>query len=156
MKVKLAILTLVISACSRNEVAYTASHSIDPAGWHQDSVVAFAVPVEDTVASYEVVVSLRTNNAYPYQNLYTFRSIASERGTELADTAEYPLADATGRWLGSGVGELKTHDFVLRNQPLRFRKTGVYTFAFAQGIRDTLLPGIEDIVLTLNRVKSEP
>ena len=156
MKVNLIILVFLSVACSREDITYTSSHKIDQAGWHQDSVVRFMVPVEDTLSSYKVVVSLRTNNTYPYQNLYLFRESSSDRGREMADTAEYPLADATGRWLGTGVGDLKTHDFVVRNQPLRFRKTGMYAFSFTQGMRDTLLPGIEDIVLTLNRVTPEP
>jgi gliding motility-associated lipoprotein GldH len=145
----------LLVGCARPEVWDTEVKHLPSRGWHADSTLRFQWEVADTTASVEVIITLRHDASYPYQNLYLFRSLHSVRGQELADTAEYPLADATGAWLGTGVGELKSRDFVLRNQAVRFKKPGKYTLELTQGMRDTVLPGIKDVVVTIQKVENQ-
>ena len=122
---------------------------VESVGWHQDSTASFQVEITDTNAPYMVIFNLRANDAYPYSNLYLFREIRSEEGLEYRDTAEVTLADAYGRWLGEGIGELKTYSRPYRAQPLRFNRKGTYTFTFTQAMRTAQLPGVEAVGLTL-------
>jgi gliding motility-associated lipoprotein GldH len=146
---------ILAAGCAKPDVWYTEVKHMPASGWHADSTLAFEWQVADTSASVEVIVTVRHDASYPYQNLYLFRTLQSVRGKELADTAEYPLADATGAWLGTGVGEVKSRDFVLRNQAVRFKKPGRYTLELTQGMRDTVLPGIKDIVVTIQQVENQ-
>ncbi|WP_421751553.1 gliding motility lipoprotein GldH [Croceimicrobium sp.] len=118
-------------------------------GWFADSIASFEVEIEDTLSSYLIYFNMRGNNNYPYSNLYLFRKIYSEEGMEYSDTANLTLADPFGKWLGEGVGELKTFQRVFRREPLRFTKAGTYRFEFVQAMREDPLPGVEDIGISI-------
>lgn len=124
-------------------------------GWHKDSSLTFEVEIEDTNAAYQVVWYLRNNNAYPYRNIFLFRKIASERGVEFADTSEFFLADPYGKWLGKGVGELKTNTWPFKKQLIYFNKEGKYTFTLQQAMRTEYLEGVEDVGLGVFKVDTE-
>lgn len=127
--------------------------SVDESGWLADSGASFQVEIEDTNSSYAIVFNLRANDNYPYSNLYLFRKIRSEKITEYADTAQIFLADAYGRWLGDGIGELKTFQRPYRREPLSFRKKGTYTFEFSQAMREKALTGVEEVGLTIYKIE---
>lgn len=127
--------------------------SVDESGWLADSSASFQVEIEDTNSSYAIVFNLRANDNYPYSNLYLFRKIRSEKITEYADTAQIFLADAYGRWLGDGIGELKTFQRPYRREPLSFRKKGTYTFEFSQAMREKALTGVEEVGLTIYKIE---
>jgi len=128
---------------------------VSDSGWHADSVVHFTVDIEDTAAAYQVAWHLRHNSNYPYSNIFLFREVESEKGIEFADTAEFPLADAYGKWLGKGVGELKTNTWPYKKQLLLFNEPGEYRFSLQQAMRTERLTGLEDIGLSIYKVKPE-
>lgn len=145
---------LFISACS--ERPYFEQYlPVSKQGWHLDSAASFEVEIKDTTSTYAVLFNLRANDAYPYSNIYLFRSVFSDDGLEYQDTAQVILADAYGKWLGDGIGELKTFTRPFRAQPLRFNRRGTYTFKFVQGMRDTLLTGVEDVGLTIYKEEND-
>lgn len=123
--------------------------------WHQDSIIQFVVPVEDNSATYAVSVKLRHNADYPYSNLYMFRTISSVNGVEYTDTVNYTLADASGKWLGSGIGEVKTMIWPYSRRGLQFTNAEKYTFSLQHGMRDTLLEGVMDVGLEINKITEE-
>ncbi len=118
-----------------------------PNGWHADSVLQFPVKIVDASLSYSVTVKMRHNGNYPYSNIYMFRKIESAKGIEYQDTVNFVLADPTGKWLGSGVGELKTMVWAYRANALKFSQPGNYVFSLAHGMRADVLPGIENVGL---------
>lgn len=146
-----SIILLVFGLLACSERPFYEEYQHLEAGWHQDSVLRFAVPIEDTLSSYSVMLRLRGNDQYPYANLYLFRSIQSDRGLEYRDTANLTLADPYGKWLGEGIGELKTFSRAFRREPMRFNRSGVYTFEIQQAMRRELLPGLEDVGLSIYR-----
>lgn len=148
------VVALALHSCGEQAV-YEQFRSVSERGWYKDSVVTFDVEIEDTTAAYQVVWYLRNNNDYPYSNIYLFRKIASERGVEFADTAEFFLADPYGRWLGKGVGELKTNTWPFRKDLLYFNREGTYTFSLQQAMRTDYLEGVEDVGLGVFKVDTE-
>lgn len=123
--------------------------------WHQDSIATFTFEVDDVEATYSIALKLRHNADYPYQNLYIFRTIESPTGREFADTANLVLADNYGKWLGSGVGELKTMSWGYSRKSLKFNKAEKFIFSIQHGMRDTLLVGVSDIGLEIFKNKEE-
>jgi gliding motility-associated lipoprotein GldH len=149
------IITVAFLFSSCNESPYFEEYlSVGEAGWQADSTASFQVEIEDTTCSYALVFNLRANNNYPYSNLYLFRKILSEESTEYADTAQIFLADAYGRWLGDGIGALKTFQRPYRKNPLSFRKKGLYTFEFSQAMRTNALDGVEEVGLTIYKIEN--
>ena len=102
-----------------------------------------------------VYLKLRHDNNYAFRNIWFFRTIESERGIEYADTINYVLADETGKWLGSGIGNKKLVTMPLRTQALRFNKPGAYDFNIQHGMRDTSLAGLSEIGLEVFSNNSE-
>ena len=154
----LAPLLLIIAAAfnlsSCDERPYFEEYlKVDKNGWIADSSAQFQVQIDDTSSAYALVFNLRANDNYPYSNLYLFRKILSEESTEYADTAQLFLADAYGRWLGDGIGELKTFQRAYRREPLSFRKKGIYTFEFRQAMRTDALSGVEEVGLTVYKIE---
>ncbi len=129
--------------------------AIPDQGWHQDSVVTFEVMIEDTASAYRVGWHLRNNNNYPYSNIFLFREVTSQRGREFADTAEFMLADPYGKWLGKGVGELKTNSWPFKDQLLMFKQPGAYVFKLQQAMYPEYLQGLEDVGLSIYKVSPE-
>ena len=142
-----------MSSCGKAPM-YDSFMSIEN-GWHSDSVLTFNVPVKDIESQYYVSMNVRHNADYPYQNLYLFRTISSASGIEYQDTVDLTLADDRGKWLGEGIGELKTMAFAYGRGGLRFTNIGKYTFTLQQGMRDTLLSGITDVGLTIELIEEQ-
>ncbi len=62
------------------------------------------------------------------------------------------LADDTGRWLGSGWGNLY-HVKVPYQVGVRFAETGEYTFRIVQGMREIDLMGIHNVGLRIEKAE---
>tara|TARA_B100000678_G_scaffold290808_1_gene304862 strand:- start:16 stop:531 length:516 start_codon:yes stop_codon:yes gene_type:complete len=156
VKGKIFIYTLILLglySCGEKPY-YEAYVEIPEKGWRADSIITFNVDVKDTSSEFLIRLNLRNNSNYPYQNIFLFREIRSSRGLEFRDTVEYPIADAYGKWLGDGLGELKTHKWPFSMKALHFKKSGKYTFRIQQAMREQVLPGVEDVGLTIFKASS--
>lgn len=120
--------------------------------WDKNDSYRFQFDIDDTTASYDMLIKLRHNNTYNYSNVYFFVTVSSPEGFVKKDTLQYMLAEPGGKWLGEGIGELKTNLFLYGDQ-VRFPKEGTYTFEIVQGMREEQLEGFEDIGLRV--AKSE-
>ena len=138
--------SVLVAACSSRTV-FSEFRNIPLSGWDKDSVLVYEVGITDTVATYDVVLSLRHGQNYPYQNIWFF----VENGlTEQTDTLEYYLADQRGRWLGNGFGD--RHEMpCLIDQNVRFPHSGEYVFKVHHGMREDLLQGVTEVGLTVEK-----
>ncbi|WP_417600494.1 gliding motility lipoprotein GldH [Owenweeksia hongkongensis] len=144
---------ILLASCGPSPI-YEAYVPVSKNGWFKDSLVSFDVEIDDTLAAYQIVWHLRNNDVYEYSNIYLFRSVASDRGIEFSDTAEFTLADAYGKWLGDGVGELKTNTWPFKQGYLQFNRSGNYTFTLQQAMRVDYLKGVEDIGLGVYKIEN--
>ncbi|HCY42792.1 MAG TPA: gliding motility lipoprotein GldH [Prolixibacteraceae bacterium] len=132
-----------IVSCDRKRV-FEAYKTLDNNGWNKDSVVIFDVALSDTIRNHNLYVNIRNKGTYPYSNLWLFLSVGSPDGKMITDTVEFSLAEASGRWKGSGIGDLHDNQ-ILYKSSVYFPHKGNYTFHIKQGMRDNVLPGIRDI-----------
>ena len=143
------LLIIGIQSCDRKRV-FEAYRTLDKKGWNKDSLVVFNVKLTDTTRNHNLYVNIRNKGTYPYSNLWLFLSIGSPDGKILTDTVEFSLAEASGRWKGSGIGDL--HDnHILYKSSVYFPHKGDYTFQIKQGMRDNVLQGIRDIGLRIEK-----
>lgn len=149
----LAFALLLLAACGQAPVY----DSFKPIGgkWYADSVLAFSFPVENVDETYAVNIKLRHNANYPFANLYMFRTISSVNGLEYQDTVNFTVADPRGKWLGDGVGEVKTMVWPYRANTIKFNTPGIYTFTLQQGMREEALTGVMDVGLEVFVVTEE-
>ena len=158
MKTKLIKQILVVVAgiilaigCDRNRV-YESYAGIGDRGWHKDSVLLFQFEIHDTLQAHNLYVNIRNKGNYPNSNIWLFLSVVSPAGEVVADTVEFMLADASGRWFGSGIGDLFDNQFPYRSNIL-FPSSGTYEIRIHHGMRVDLLKGIRDVGI---RVEKRP
>ena len=132
----------LLFSCSENAL-YFQYQVIQDTAWEKSKVYYFTFFVEDTTTAYTVLLDIRNNNRYPYQNLWLFSNEEPPIGPLVRDTIECLLADEFGKWYGHGIS-LYESTFPIREN-YRFPCPGQYTFSFRQGMRDSILPGIQEI-----------
>ena len=138
-----------IVSCDRKRV-FEAYKQLDEKGWNKDSVVVFKVALKDTTRNHNLYVNIRNKGTYPYSNLWLFLTIGSPDGKQLTDTVEFALAEPSGRWKGSGIGDLHDNQILFKSSVF-FSHKGNYTFQIKQGMRDNVLQGIRDIGLRIEK-----
>ncbi len=150
----LAALALVFSACN-NDVVFQAGKDFENADWNKDSMVVFNYMATDTTGIYDIIVDVRNQDDYPYQNFWLFVNSFSPDGRVYRDTLDCILADNYGRWIGRGAGSL--HQLpVSYMQRIQFPIKGNYRFELVQGMRDDTIHGISDIDISICHSPIEP
>jgi len=119
--------------------------------WHFDSVSRFDVNVKDTSLNYNVFVNIRHTEAYPYLNLWLFLEKTHTNGQKERDTIGVEVADIYGKWMGSGSTSLIQLAVPL-HQNIKFTEPGEYSFVLRHGMRDTLLTGIKNIGIRIEKM----
>ncbi|MDP3434324.1 MAG: gliding motility lipoprotein GldH, partial [Bacteroidota bacterium] len=113
-------------------------------------VVVFKVELTDTIRNHNWYVNIRNKGTYQYSNLWLFLSVGSPDGITRTDTVEFSLAEASGRWKGSGLGDLHDNQILYKSSVYLPHK-GEYTFRIKQGMRDNVLEGIRDIGIRIEK-----
>ena len=145
MKKILPLLAVVLLASCGKNVVLDELHSFKDSRWHMDSVVTVVWEPEQSEDPVFMSMYIRHSTEYPYNNLFLFRSIESTQGVEYTDTVNVALADPLGVWNGSGMSNLKTLEIPIGQGAVRFRDDERYTLKITQGMRDTVLYGIQDV-----------
>jgi len=154
MKKTLPLLAVVLLASCGKNVVLDELHSFKDSRWHMDSVVTVVWEPEQSEDPVFMSMYIRHSTEYPYNNLFLFRSIESTQGVEYTDTVNVALADPLGVWNGSGMSNLKTLEIPIGQGAVRFRDDERYTLKITQGMRDTVLFGIQDVGVQFEQVKS--
>ena len=142
-------LGILITACEPDGVA-SGTKAIDGA-WSKDEIVEFKVPRLDSVQPYDVFLTLRNNNDYPFNNIFLIVAMEFPHGKVVADTLEYRMAAPDGQWLGTGIGSVKESKLWYKEN-VRFTEDGDYILRISQAVRNngqvqgvTELKGITDV-----------
>ncbi len=154
MKKILPLLAAVLLASCGKNVVLDELHTFEDSRWHMDSVVKVVWEPEQSEDPVFMSMYIRHSTEYPYNNLFLFRSIESTQGVEYTDTVNVALADPLGVWNGSGMSNLKTLEIPIGQGAVRFRDDERYTLKITQGMRDTVLYGIQDVGVQFEQVKS--
>jgi gliding motility-associated lipoprotein GldH len=154
MKKILPLLALVLLASCGKNVVLDELHTFEDSRWHMDSVVTVVWEPEQSEDPVFMSMYIRHSTDYTYNNLFLFRSIESTQGVEYTDTVNVALADPLGVWNGSGMSNLKTLEIPIGQGAVRFRDDERYTLKITQGMRDTVLFGIQDVGVQFEQVES--
>ena len=145
----LLIALILFSSCGNHALLNTYVDLPDD-GWLSDVSYDFELEVEEAQdASLNYLIGLRNNNDYLYSNIFFFVQVEGSEGIVHQDTLQYLLAEPGGKWLGSGIGEIKHNLLIYKQQQSLL--PGVYKFTISQGMRDDILAGIEDLGLLIEQ-----
>lgn len=152
------IVIISIGSCSKNMV-FDQFKSIEKGKWHKDSIVNFTVNSIDTISKSNIYVNLRSNKDYEFSNLFLIVSIKFPNNYQIVDTLEYEMTTAEGRFLGTGITDIKENKLEYKTN-VDFPLQGDYNISIQQAMRKTrsvegliYLNGITDVGLQIEKVK---
>ena len=95
-KIIVALSSVLCIACT-NRPIYSVYEPIAEKGWHQDSLRTFAFDIDNTDATYDLVLYFRHTERFRYQNLWLFVDAELGQKEMKTDTIEFFLADDRGQ-----------------------------------------------------------
>jgi gliding motility-associated lipoprotein GldH len=151
----LAVLVLT-AACSDDRVVFEQNIEISDALWAVSERAVLTYDALDTVTQHNFLINVRNTEAYPYRNLYLFLKTTFPNGKTSRDTIGLFLADATGKWLGTGTGYLNSGRYpgarVMYAYNKRFPAEGEYVFEIEHAMRVDTLVGIRNIGMRIEKM----
>lgn len=143
------LLSFLIASCSGN-IVFQEAKELPADGWNKDSAAVFNYNSTDTSAMYNIIIDIRNDGNYRYQNFWLFVNSVSPDSISFRDTLECVLADNYGKWIGKGGGTLHQLPVSFMHR-IKFPQLGTYSFELKQGMREDYLTGIHDIGLRIER-----
>lgn len=144
------LLLFLLSGCGKN--AYFEKFStVEQENWDMNDIKEFNFRIDDISTSYNMIFIVRNTTDYPYSNLFLFTNMHLPDHTNVGDTIECLVADKYGYWLGKGFGKIRENRFLIKDS-FRFADTGNYVLTLEQAMRDTLLSGITDVGLRIEKL----
>ncbi len=150
--------SLLFMSCAKDKV-FDQYKPISDARWHKDSIVSFKMNPIDTLSRNNLYVQLRNSKDYQFSNLFLIVGIEFPDNTNIVDTLEYEMADAQGKFLGTGFTDLKENKLEYKTNVI-FPKSGEYQVDIQHAMRKSgavdgvlYLEGITDVGLSIEKVK---
>lgn len=150
MKKYISLLILIaLASCQKNDL-YKEYETISNEEWCINNPAIFQVDIPQT-GDYFVNICLRHTTDYAMANLWCFVNIKDSTRYVFRDTLNMKLAEADGRWLGTG-NSIKSIEYPVNKKIITLQQ-GKYTFEVKQGMRLQCLEGIKNIGISVNPVK---
>lgn len=131
----------LLTACDPARV-YDENRTIENNAWYFGNKIPFDVQIEDTTKYYNVLVNLRVDANYKYSNIFMLVHTTNPDKKTDQRRIEIRLADESGRWMGSGLGDLYDYRFPAFRK-VKFPQQGFYRFELEQNMRDDTLMHIK-------------
>ncbi len=113
---------------SCGNATYESYQSFSNNKWHTDSVVVFQHTISDTIKSYDLSLKIRHTVNYEFQNLFLFLDGMKK------DTIEIILSNKSGKWLGSGICDVREVEYIFDKERV-FTKKGKQRLKIEQAMR---------------------
>lgn len=113
--------------------------------WTKKDQIEFSFEQKDTINLYNMFVTVRNNNEYPFNNLFLIVKVSQPDNFVKVDTLEYLMANADGTLLGEGITDTK-HNKLWFKENFKFPKSGEYSVSITQANRETgKVKGVEEL-----------
>lgn len=154
----LIVVFVLVTSCTKKAV-FDTYKSLPKSEWHKDSIINFKFSPTDTISKNNVFLNLRNNNNYQYSNLFLIVDIDFPNNTSIVDTLEYEMTDAEGKFLGTGLTDLKENKLEYKTNVV-FPVSGEYNINIQQAMRKSGsvegiegLEGITDVGLRIEKIE---
>lgn len=151
----LCALLLVTGSCGdSSRVAYSRFVSLNPAGWENSEYCVYRMAdasdrtFADTTARYDIIVTVRHNTRYPFNNLWLVLESATPADSVKSSKVNLRLAGGSGTWRGHSMqGIYEFSDTVARNVSL----TRDNVLSLRHDMPEPEIAGLLDMGLTIVR-----
>jgi gliding motility-associated lipoprotein GldH len=142
------VIVCLSTACKKEHLLFEKEYAWKDANWRQSDTLNFAFDIADTMALYDIVLTVKHRTDYPFQNIYTQISTKFPEGQRPQQLINVDLADNTGTWNGTGSGKARSYDVDIQQNAF-FNQAGKYVITLEQFMRTDALAGIESVALRL-------
>ena len=143
---------LFLFSCNSNVVFSEYKSIPEDKGWEKSNKIVLEADIQDTENRHDVYINVRNAGGYQFSNLFIFFTTKIPSGKMERDTIEITLADASGKWLGEGLGDIWDNRQLFKSN-FRFPEKGIYTFSLEQAMRVDPLPQIMDVGVRIEKAK---
>jgi len=140
-----------LAACNMSST-FEKNIKIPDYSWDLNNIIRLNADIEDTINAHNIYINVRNASGYQFSNLFLFLTTKTPRGETARDTVELTLADAHGKWLGNGLGDIWDNRILLKKN-FRFPEAGTWHFELQQAMRINPLPQIMDVGMRIEKSK---
>ncbi len=139
-----ALITL-FSSCEE-EFIINETYSFSSNGWPMTQKVIFPFEIKDASKAFDLSISIRQSNDYPFHNFYFLTKIMDSKGQIIKQgLAEAFFYDPkTGKSIGKSAGSIIGHKYVILKN-ITFPKNEKYIVQLEQYMRKDTIAGIVSI-----------
>ncbi len=148
----LLLLTFYLTGCLSSPY-YQKEEAMPQNVWPYSFKPTFTIDIKDTTTSYKAYFLIQHTQAYPYNNLWMWVYIkAPGDSIPVKERINVPLAEATGKWLGRGMGEIWEQRMPIDlGDSVKFNRQGTYEISLEQNMRINPLPEILHVGFRLEK-----
>ena len=112
--IPISLIILCLASCDSKRI-YDSYVSLSNQSWEKENAISFSFTVKDTIEQRNLFINIRNNNRFAFSNLFLITELNFPNGKKIVDTLEYEMTDVSGRFLGSGLTEIKENKLSLMN-----------------------------------------
>lgn len=147
--------TTILTSCIKSNT-YEKNITIPSQKWKHSFKPSFEFDITDTNSNYLLFFTMRHTDAYPFSNIWLNVKTTMPNGSlSPAIRTEVPLAQADGKWLGRGSGDILIWDHKMpmtKDGAVHFDKKGTYKIELEQVMREDPLPEIMSVGIRLEKI----
>ena len=144
------LIATVLFSCSEAPF-YEKAYSFKDQKWKQDHKLTYVVDIQDIDKVYDFTLSIRTTTDYKYNNLWLFMKTEAPDGSTGREPFEVLISNPDGSWIGTKTGTVVETPLSFRQRKLPLK--GKYTFTIEQGITESIVDEILDVVFRVDYSK---
>lgn len=119
--------------------------------WNKNQLVPFQFNITDTSLAYNIYLNVRHTGLYQYRNIWIKVYTTLPSGEKNEKLVELMLAEPSGKWLGSGMGDIWDNSILVQKN-VKFPLNGEYKIELQHYMRKDILPFIMDVGVRVEKM----
>lgn len=140
----------LLASCS-NDSILSETKALPEGKWEFQDVFQTGLMVNDTLTPLSYYFLMRNGADYRYRNLIICFKTYFPNNTYRVDTIDCPLASESGKWYGSGLGDMLDNEILFKTN-YQFPMSGTYKFEIQHAMRHDTVQEIYDLGLRIEKV----
>jgi len=141
------LITIGLLSCGKKTI-FEKYKEIENSTWNCKSVISFEVPINDIGKKYNIYITVRHSEVYPFNNLYVGVDIYTPSGDKRSKDYYLEIRNEDRSFKGDVLGDIwDVKVQIMKN--VSFTKEGILKFDITNLMQYTNLPDVMEIGLTV-------
>ena len=152
MKTNISFVSIIIiglCSCGKTTI-FEKYEKFDNATWSKNKMISFDVPVSNINKTYNIYITVRHSEIYPFNNLFVGVDIYTPSGDKRSKDYYLEIRNEDRSFKGDVLGDIwDLKQMIMKNAS--FTKAGVHKFTISNLMQYPELPDIMEIGLIVER-----